>query len=305
MTRGPPVLLLKGASEEVNAVRFTPDGLGLLASTWRSDQLWPDWSAGGKPVAYVELPDGVSREEFSPDGRHVLGVRDYRSVILHDRAAGTDAVLDPGPQGGFIWLVELTPDGRHFVASHGGRGPCHLSCIQVHAPHRLVWNVPTPEPVAKLVFLDAGRFVSFVDVGGAYVAVVRDAATGEPVGKAQVNVPYRLEGLTVSPDRQCVVGYRATKFLVYQSADLAAAPMVVRNTSRKAFSGLAFHPAGRFLAATSNDASVKLYDTATWAVVRTFDWAIGRLRSIAFSPDGTLAAAGGDRGQVVVWDFDV
>jgi hypothetical protein len=29
---------------------------------------------------------------------------------------------------------------------------------------------------------------------------------------------------------------------------------------RQHFTGLAFHPSGRFLAATSNDATVKLYD---------------------------------------------
>jgi WD40 repeat protein len=40
-------------------------------------------------------------------------------------------------------------------------------------------------------------------------------------------------------------------------------------------------------------------------VARTFTWDIGRMRSIAFSPDGALAAAGGDTGKVVVWDVDL
>jgi WD40 repeat protein len=92
---------------------------------------------------------------------------------------------------------------------------------------------------------------------------------------------------------------------VFQANDFGAKPIKFRNNTSKAFTGLAFHPSGRFLATTSNDGTVKLYDTATWAVAGRFDWDIGRLRSVAFSPDGMLAAAGGDKGKVVVWDVDL
>ena len=86
---------------------------------------------------------------------------------------------------------------------------------------------------------------------------------------------------------------------------MGARPASLCNDNNKRFTGLAFHPSGRYLAATSNDATVKLYDTSTWEVVQTFDWDIGRLRSVAFSPDGMLAAAGGDKGKIVVWDVDL
>jgi hypothetical protein len=38
--------------------------------------------------------------------------------------------------------------------------------------------------------------------------------------------------------------------------------------------------------------------------VRAYTWKLGKLRSIAFSADGTLAAAGTGKGQVV-WDVDL
>ena len=63
-------------------------------------------------------------------------------------------------------------------------------------------------------------------------------------------------------------------------------------------------PDGRWLATTSNDALVTIWDAATWQVARQFAWGIGRLRSVAFSPDGTLCAASSDTSNVVVWDFD-
>ena len=92
---------------------------------------------------------------------------------------------------------------------------------------------------------------------------------------------------------------------VFRADDFAAGPVVICNDSRREFTGLAFHPSGRYLAATSNDATVKLYDTATWKVAQAFDWDIGRLRSVTFSKDGMLAAAGGDRGRIVVWDVNL
>src|SRR5205823_1500020 len=92
---------------------------------------------------------------------------------------------------------------------------------------------------------------------------------------------------------------------VFDLANPTTPPRELKNDNRKHFTGIAFHPSGRYLAATSNDETVKLYDTTTWDVARTFTWDIGKMRSVCFSPDGTLAAAGSDKGKVVVWDVDV
>jgi WD40 repeat protein len=80
---------------------------------------------------------------------------------------------------------------------------------------------------------------------------------------------------------------------------------VVVKKGPKHFTNLAFHPSGRYLAAASNDTTVTLYETETWKVAKTFAWDVGRLRSVAFSPDGCRAAAGSDKGRVVVWDVDL
>jgi WD40 repeat protein len=91
---------------------------------------------------------------------------------------------------------------------------------------------------------------------------------------------------------------------LWNANDFAIEPKRIA-AGKKELTSLAFHPSGRFLAATSNDETVKLYDTETWQIAQTFSWKIGRLRSIAFSPDGNLAAAGSDTGKIVVWDVDL
>ena len=66
---------------------------------------------------------------------------------------------------------------------------------------------------------------------------------------------------------------------------------------------LAADPLGRFLL-TAAGPKVTVWDPATWKPLRAFDWKIGRLTCLAVSPDGTLAAAGGDKGKVAVWDVE-
>ena len=90
-----------------------------------------------------------------------------------------------------------------------------------------------------------------------------------------------------------------------EATDLEAKPREVRSDTRAHFTAIAFHPNGRFLLAASNDQTVKLYDTTTWEPARAFTWSVGRMRSVCFSPDGTLAAAGSERGKIVVWDVDL
>jgi WD40 repeat protein len=88
-------------------------------------------------------------------------------------------------------------------------------------------------------------------------------------------------------------------------ADLSTPPAQLTTGSQKGFTCLAFHPTGQYLAATSTDGTVKLFETETWALARTYEWGVGKVQSLALSRDGLLAAAGGEAGKIVVWDVDL
>ena len=135
--------------------------------------------------------------------------------------------------------------------------------------------------------------------------VTRDSRTGAVLSEVRPASAAVFDKPIMSPDGRLIACRQGVRVAVYRVESLEANPVQFANDNPKEFTGLAFHPSGRFLAATSNDATVKLYDTATWKRGQSFDWDIGRLRSIAFSPDGMLAAAGGDRGKIVVWDVDL
>src|SRR5262249_38270691 len=131
--------------------------------------------------------------------------------------------------------------------------------------------------------------------------VTRSLKTGAPLGRSEplLVVPERTPGSPDGNTPACPTR-RATR--THPMARRWSQVPAIHHNNDKQFTGFAFHPSGGYLAATSKDATVKFYDTSTWQLARTFKWDIGRLWSVAFSPDGTLAATGGDTGKVVVWD---
>jgi WD40 repeat protein len=142
--------------------------------------------------------------------------------------------------------------------------------------------------------------------GGA--AWIPEIVTRNPITRAieeKVPVPGQsVDQLAISPDGSALIVSHTSSLLVWNADSLSAKPKRIRS-GKHGITGVAFHPSGRYLAATSNDQTVKLYDTQSWELAKTYTWDIGRMRSIAFSPDGTLAAAGSDTGKVVVWDVDL
>jgi WD40 repeat protein len=157
---------------------------------------------------------------------------------------------------------------------------------------------------------DDSRLVCYETRGGnmmfeqTHTLVERTCSDGSVIQNVQI--PRRkLTTLSFSPDSRWIAAACGNVVLVWDSANFKTTPIALADSGRLDVTGLAFHPGGNFLAATSNDSMVRLYDTDTWRCVKTFSWDIGRLRSVAFSADGLLAAAGSDSGRVVVWDVEL
>jgi WD40 repeat protein len=77
----------------------------------------------------------------------------------------------------------------------------------------------------------------------------------------------------------------------------------LKHKGRPFVTGIAVHPRGP-VACARTDGTVTLWDADAREQRRVLDWKAGRLVSVAFAPDGALAAAGTEDGKVIVWDVD-
>jgi WD40 repeat protein len=303
------MILLEGIKTRVDTLRFSPDGQYLAAPVGTGVQVWHDPVRNRQPTVVSSVLSAWV-VEFLPGNKLFLGtawtIRPglplMRRHFVRDLVSEEEVDLDVDCHIGLgCWCVP-TPDGQRVLVVHErtGGGAATLSVRSIDSPATPLWSATILWPGSAPVFLSGGsHFVLFQKS----TIFVRETATG----KVEVTVPRKpaCQHPVASRDSQMFAGRSRTQAVVFRLDDRKAPPVVLKNESRREVTGLAFHPSGRYLAVTSNDATVKLYDTTTWNVAKVFTWEIGRMRSVAFSHDGMLAAAGGDIGQILVWDFDL
>ena len=307
------MLMLGGRSKSVDRLAFSPDG-SLLAAAGDQYQPFDLWRVDSPDRPQRHIPVRFDKRYwnfcFHPaDG--LLLVADDSEVIAFDALTGEEA-WRVEPQENFVLAgLSVSKDGRRLVVAE---------LYQYLSESGYQWwelngrKPPTRKQTAKGSPRCKCRGVVILPSAG--IAVAEDRSTEIP---AQIHL-LTAEGrssriwrtsfdfvrqLAVTPNGRLIAAQFQRNVVIWDANDPDNPPAQIKNESRFAFTGIAFHPSGRYLAATSNDESVKLYDTATWEIARTFTWDIGRMRSVAFSPDGTLAAAGSDTGNVVVWDVDL
>lgn len=304
------LVLELGRKERIDHLAFAPDGRGLAAASETGVALWRE-IAEGRRAERLPGPYYVTDVRFTADGRWLFAASG-RELRRLDPATGAHAAsslwgghnvrFDVSPVAPLVLVVQS-------LLGNGGR--LALWRADDLSPAGKVWERESPiGPVHRPHFLPGGD--RFARVEGAWVAararsefhvVTYDTATGAPLARSRTITQWMYETQLSADGRW--IATRSTNTIDLWPIAGEVPTVCVRNDSRRHFTGAAFHPSSRYLLATSNDHTAKLYDTATWDEVRTLTWQVGRMRSACFSPDGALAAAGSDKGQVVVWDVDV
>jgi WD40 repeat protein len=199
--------------------------------------------------------------------------------------------------------IVISPDGSRLLAFHRegwGGGP--LSAIATGPDGAaVVSRTRLPKGCSAVAgFLpDGERFVTIEEK-----VRIRSFATGEELaaGKYKVFASHQPQ---VSADGRYLAALGYGHMYVWDLTTLAKPRKIGGTATFGNFRSCAIHPNGKSLAVIHGGPTlVKVYDLGTLKQVHKWTWKLGALQSVAYSPDGTLGAAGSEDGRVVVWDVD-
>ncbi len=265
---------------------FTPDGKSVVAgSADRTAALW-DVDSGTRILAFEGLGDRTHPVAVR-DGKVAIG--NGTAVELFDANTGRRS-FDVLGHGDGVGGVAFLPDGRAVTAGADG------------------W-IATWDPTS-------GRRLRMIDTGAlefGNLAVDSDgrrAATGGWISKCAVwdletgECLRRFEGFSArgaafGPDT-LATGHLNGRVVVW---DLESGTRL-REFAGSSTGAVAVRPDGKRALVPSGPKSAAVIDYATGEALRLLEGHAREVISVAYAPDGTLAATGGADGMIIVWDGD-
>ena len=273
---------------------FSPDGNTLASGLWDGTiELWD--VATGEPVATLEgHRDGVLSVAFSPDGTALASGSWDHQIRLWDLGTGETTSTLKG-HGDHVESVAFSPDGT-LLTSGSWDGTAQ------------VWDVGTGR---NTILFRSGRFVESV----AFSPDGRTIAFSLSIGTVFVwDVATATNTAILEGHKGWVtsVAFSSNGTLASGSWEDGTVKLWDLTTGKAATIGgftdgvqsVAFSPNATTLASGSAnyDYTINLWEVATGLNTASFDGHKGLVKSLAFSPDGTILASASSDMAVKLWD---
>ena len=297
-----------GHSAAVSSVAFSPDGTEVL--TGSSDHTAKLWNAasGSEVRTYTGHTDALLSVQFSPDGSRVLTAGADGTALLREENTGNALRSFTGTRAVF------SPDGTMILTGYDNTAS--------------LWDAATGEEIGSVFELAGGvRAVAFAP-DGRHVAEGDARGVAELADVALVNLTLSLHGGLWIRDTATAAEFAHCNFrfgpvqddsagglyedCVFERTGGSASLMseyVLPTQSARTFThtgqvrAVAFSPDGTEVLTGASD-SVKLWDAASGAEIRTFTGHTNGTNSVAFSPDGTQFLSGGYDNTARLWDVE-
>ncbi|KAF8948117.1 hypothetical protein BGZ47_006375 [Haplosporangium gracile] len=314
-----PGRVIDGDHGVVYCVAFSPDAGGqhiISGHLNRNIHLW-DAATGEHLRCFSGHTAGVCSVTFSQDGRWIASSSPDGTARLWDAESGVQLSLFEGHE----WVVsEVAFSPMHQqIASCSFDGTVRLWDMSMTGSSSSSSNA-----IAGGSSLGLNRAVSCVAyspdghsiVSGGSEKIVRewDALTGESPRSILADYSTTISCLSYSPNGNQIAtaGYDTAVRLNdtrQRSGDGAATTTTTNGGGDLELwghmgivSGVAFSPCGQWIASSSFDTTVRLWNTLTGASGSILTGHTGGAICVAYSPSGDQVAAGGEDGSIRIWD---
>jgi WD40 repeat protein len=319
-------LLRNTQAKSVSGVSFGPEGMTLVAGGSGGFDVW-DLAASSHAFIPSHAVKYLYGCVYDPLGRWVY-ISDYRGKFRLLPVDGQASRPTPGsPHVRHVTSFDLTPDGEKLVMNRGGGGLNRVECWKIRPAGSFVamWSIRDGKPVdpdEPYLLNQAKWFTNGVAIGrdGNLVAtaesrsfgssgpepliVLRNGANGKAIAEFGKSVTSFDTRLATAPNSKAIYVWDNR---VLERWDITAGQCTRRIPApgRGHFKGLGVHPSGRVVITVSGDGQARYWDPVDLSLIRAVKCGAGKLHSLALSRDGTMAAAGGDAGQVAHWEVEV
>jgi WD40 repeat protein len=287
----------------ISSLAFSADGK-ILASGGvdRTIRLWDP--ATGKELR--EQPghrDGVQFITFSPDGRRLATATSDRTVRVWSTTTGEEVLRLNGPQG------ELRPLG--FSANSRTLTTIGASMTAQGADKKLrVWDLATGKQIHTSDASIEGSVCTASPVGRTWAIAWYDKSVSfwdAVVGQWRPTKIKHIDGiyaLGFAADGRSLFTWCGDKRVHVWEVSSGKETRQFSFGQQSDTQKVAFSPNGRWIAHTSDDEMIRLYDAATVKEVHRLPGVTGRwLSCMSFSPDSrTLAASGTNELAILLWE---
>lgn len=266
-----------------------------------STRLW-DLAQNSESAGLTPQQQGLAHLLFKPGGSRLLSAHgiwtDGKPPPVIEPAARIWDVLEAEKKPGWEPFA-FGPDGETVLYRHAGH---------IDNAYRTHFHLKTPDGTVHDLFREWGMFTSSAafSPNGRLVAMsngMRVVAVWDAVERKEL---HRLG----QSDKTNAVAFVSDEHLVaaagrsVQLWDVNTGRSVSKfRAFRKYADALAVPHDLKLFAAGDRDGVVRVWDVASGREVKEYEWGIGSVRDLAFSPDGATAAAAGVS-AVAVWDVD-
>lgn len=298
------MLVWHGHGAKVRSLAFSPDGRLLATTAGSSQYVWLWEASTGKRVRKLQDLSAARAVAFFPGGRHVAATWEYGGATVWEVESGAVAARFQSPRGQYPDALAVSPDGTRLFGCQAAQsvfewsGPARMSALTRYPPDR-TYDVLC-RGVPRIGLSPRGTYFCVAEWG---------MWLREPIGmelRLNLRVPVGRASASAfawTPDESRLAVAFGHGAAVWRTDDWAAPPVRIAGHGNLV-RAIGFLPGGGQVLTAAMDGTVRLWDATTGAETRSFDWGIGKVQAAAVSPDGTLCAAGGDDGHLVVWDVD-